>query len=329
MERVFISYSHKDKTFARRLAQLLSRVGVTVWIDVENIPLGTDWRTEIKEGLHECEAMILIVTPESLSSPHVETEWHTFRDTEKPIIPVLFRTVSNLPDDLNQLHMIDFCDEASFEESFTRLRRALRTSAQLTALYDSLEDIIRQVQADMWVSGINLNRIKEFHREFNDLLIANPAARLRFMFISPDAITALYNSSLYLGLHWRDLYRRQIACLEALGQLVIRYPQRVEIRLLRARPSCGCLIVDPFGDHGFMTVSPYFYEIDRVKSQVPRDHWVSEGYIAPFLYLQRYRAGACDDQGFKAYFKDFLRQWEGAEVWQPDSEISAYHLAPH
>jgi hypothetical protein len=41
--KVFISYSRKDIEFARKLAASLSEAGINVWIDVEDVPPGTNW----------------------------------------------------------------------------------------------------------------------------------------------------------------------------------------------------------------------------------------------------------------------------------------------
>jgi hypothetical protein len=41
-ERVFISYSHLDDEFVKRLRQDLASAGISVWIDHEGLQPGTD-----------------------------------------------------------------------------------------------------------------------------------------------------------------------------------------------------------------------------------------------------------------------------------------------
>jgi multiple sugar transport system substrate-binding protein len=109
MARIFISYSRVDESFARRLAASLSDLGADVWIDVEDIPAGMKWSSAIQQGLRQCEAMIVILSPNSVGSSNVEDEWQDFLDNRKPVIPVLYRAVS--PADVHfQLRRIQYID---------------------------------------------------------------------------------------------------------------------------------------------------------------------------------------------------------------------------
>jgi len=72
---VFISYARIDEGFARQIASLLSKEGLSVWIDVEDIPAGERWSNAIQQGLDKAEVMLLIVTPESMASKNVADEW--------------------------------------------------------------------------------------------------------------------------------------------------------------------------------------------------------------------------------------------------------------
>ena len=47
MSDVFISYSRKDKNFARALHQALTKHGKDVWVDLEDIPPTAEWLKEI------------------------------------------------------------------------------------------------------------------------------------------------------------------------------------------------------------------------------------------------------------------------------------------
>ncbi len=48
---VFVSYSHLDIEFTRRLVDALRSWGHTPWLDSENIPKGTNWSEEIDRGI--------------------------------------------------------------------------------------------------------------------------------------------------------------------------------------------------------------------------------------------------------------------------------------
>lgn len=107
MSRLFISYSRHDEALARQLATDLSTLGAQVWIDVDSIPPGMNWSRAIQQGLDACEVMLLIVSPESMSSRNVEDEWNYFHTRRKPILPLLCRDAT-IPYQLDRVQRIDF-----------------------------------------------------------------------------------------------------------------------------------------------------------------------------------------------------------------------------
>ncbi|MCD4685803.1 MAG: SUMF1/EgtB/PvdO family nonheme iron enzyme [Anaerolineae bacterium] len=124
MARIFISYSRTDHAFARRLAADLSTLGADVWIDVADIPAGMKWSSAIHDGLRSCEAMLVIVSPDSMASQNVEDEWQYFKDQGKPLIPVLLR-----PADMHfQLHRMQYIDfhEQEYASALAQLHSELR-----------------------------------------------------------------------------------------------------------------------------------------------------------------------------------------------------------
>ncbi|MCU0465762.1 MAG: TIR domain-containing protein [Anaerolineae bacterium] len=119
MPRIFISYSRADEPFATRLAGALSNAGADVWIDVEDIPAGMKWSSAIQEGLDTSDAMLVVVSPDSMASRNVEDEWQYFLDNRRTILTVLYR-----PTKLHyQLHRIQYVDFYSpvFEVAFPKL----------------------------------------------------------------------------------------------------------------------------------------------------------------------------------------------------------------
>ena len=49
--KVFISYSHQDKSFLKKLAGQLQSQGMKVWWDLEGLKGGGDWQKEIERGI--------------------------------------------------------------------------------------------------------------------------------------------------------------------------------------------------------------------------------------------------------------------------------------
>ncbi len=122
---LFISYSHVDQNFAKKLASMLADEGLNIWIDVEDIPAGENWRNAIDEGLKTAEIMLLIVSPESMASAEVQAEWNYFLDERKTVIPIQLRQ-ADIPSRLRLIQRVDFSKESTvFEEDYARLRDRL------------------------------------------------------------------------------------------------------------------------------------------------------------------------------------------------------------
>jgi len=124
MTRVFISYSRADEDFARRLATDLDRLGAEVWIDVDDIPPGANWSTAVQQGLDACDALVLVISPDSMTSKNVEDEWQYVRDECKAILPVLWRPAPKLHFQLRRIQYVDF-HRQDYDTALGQLRARL------------------------------------------------------------------------------------------------------------------------------------------------------------------------------------------------------------
>jgi hypothetical protein len=75
--QVFISHSSKDAQLARWIAVDIASHGFRPWLDEWEITAGESIPKRISEGLEECQAMIVALSPEAVQSGWVEREWHT------------------------------------------------------------------------------------------------------------------------------------------------------------------------------------------------------------------------------------------------------------
>lgn len=124
MATVFISYSRSDAVFVRRLADHLKARSIDHWLDVDRIQAGEDWSDAVWEALQKCDAMLLIMSPASMSSKEVSNEWKYYHNTGKPIIPVLVDAHTNIHYQLVSLHYIDF-ERAPFEDAVQLLEHEI------------------------------------------------------------------------------------------------------------------------------------------------------------------------------------------------------------
>ncbi len=88
---IFISYSRRDQEFVTRLASDLNAHVAGVWFDQSTIQAGQKWHDEIMEGIHECKAFILVLSPDALESRYVQEEINKALELGKTIFPVIYR----------------------------------------------------------------------------------------------------------------------------------------------------------------------------------------------------------------------------------------------
>lgn len=88
---IFISYSRRDQEFVTRLASDLNAQVANVWFDQSTIQLGQKWHDEIMDGIRECKAFILVLSPDSMESNYVREEVNKALELGKTIFPVIYR----------------------------------------------------------------------------------------------------------------------------------------------------------------------------------------------------------------------------------------------
>ena len=73
----FLSHNHKNKTWVRHFYNFLISQDLSVFFDDESIEYGENIPLAIGEGIRLSEHIILIITPDSLSSSWVALEVST------------------------------------------------------------------------------------------------------------------------------------------------------------------------------------------------------------------------------------------------------------
>ena len=72
--QVFISHSDSDSSLAARVSRALRKAGLQVWDPDLHLFPGDNWPAEVGRALEESDAMVVLLTPNSISSPHVKAE---------------------------------------------------------------------------------------------------------------------------------------------------------------------------------------------------------------------------------------------------------------
>lgn len=76
---VFLSHSAKDKTIAREIATRLTKDGVRVWFDEEQIKPGDSIPSKIEEGMENSRVLELCMSANAFGSDWAQLESGTFR----------------------------------------------------------------------------------------------------------------------------------------------------------------------------------------------------------------------------------------------------------
>ena len=119
---IFVCYSRIDSEFALKLAEDLRAKGVSIWMDQLDISPGDRWDRVTEEALKTCQSILLILSPEAVSSENVLDEIAFALEEKKRILPVLARSC-DIPFRIRRLQLIDFTGD--YDEGFRHILSTL------------------------------------------------------------------------------------------------------------------------------------------------------------------------------------------------------------
>jgi WD40 repeat protein len=130
---VFLSYSHKDKDFTKKLHITLIQKKRNTWVDWEDIPKAADWWEEIERGIEGCYTFVCVLSPETLQSKVCQDEVNHAVKHNKRILPIVHREIqpSEFKEEnpahqaLKRHNWLFFRQEDNFDETFQELVAAI------------------------------------------------------------------------------------------------------------------------------------------------------------------------------------------------------------
>ena len=102
--KVFVSYSRRDLAAADSLVDALEANGVDVLIDRRDLPYGEEWQKELADFMRDADAIVWLVSPDSIASKWVNWELGEVGRLSKRLVPVRVRNIdpATLPEALGK-----------------------------------------------------------------------------------------------------------------------------------------------------------------------------------------------------------------------------------
>lgn len=142
MQKIFISYSRKDVDFVRRLAGDLEKASYDVWWDLSDLRGGDDWVSLIANAIATSEAVIVVLSPNSIESPWVRKEYTQAIGLGKRLIPIMYSPVP-MPFALNTINYVNFAS-GDYADNINSLLGALGYSGEPIQPSSSLPFTLRK-----------------------------------------------------------------------------------------------------------------------------------------------------------------------------------------
>lgn len=140
MADVFVSYAREDLPFVRRLTAALQARDRDVWGDLDDIIPSARWREEIRTAITEADAVVFVITPDSVASEVCRTELDYATEASKRLVPVIARETpaGSVPPALAELNWLPFLDGTDFKAGVDRLVEVLDTDLDRVHLHTRL-----------------------------------------------------------------------------------------------------------------------------------------------------------------------------------------------
>ncbi len=115
--------------------------GLRLYMARKELQPGDDFAEEIRNALVGAAQLWMPVTPESLKSEWVISEWGAAWALDKRIVPILFRcSLDDLPNRLRRLECVDFHE---YQMLIDTRQRASKASADESAAQPSAPELAR------------------------------------------------------------------------------------------------------------------------------------------------------------------------------------------
>ncbi len=140
MSEAFISYSRRNKEFVQKLITAFAEQKRDIWVDWEDIPLGSEWWEEIKSGIEKANAFVFVLSLDSVTSQVCGREIEHALQHNKRIIPIICKSDFSNDQVHPKLASINwiFFDPNDFAGSFEKLIATLDSNLDHAKMHTRL-----------------------------------------------------------------------------------------------------------------------------------------------------------------------------------------------
>ncbi|MGC1296198.1 MAG: toll/interleukin-1 receptor domain-containing protein [Alloacidobacterium sp.] len=111
---VFLCHNSADKPAVREIAQKLVKEGIKPWLDIEQIPPGASWQTELGEQINSIKSAAVFVGNRGIGpwqNEEIQAFLSQFMERKCPVIPTILGSADTMPElpwTLKNRHRVDF-----------------------------------------------------------------------------------------------------------------------------------------------------------------------------------------------------------------------------
>lgn len=110
MQILYLNYAKVDKRYLRQLNEILAQAGYQLQTEVD-LTAREQWRTELSQAIESSAGMIYALSLDAIASPWCQWEFEQAVKFSKPIVLVVIRPQTPIPDFFRQYPVLDFINQ--------------------------------------------------------------------------------------------------------------------------------------------------------------------------------------------------------------------------
>lgn len=123
-DTAYVAFAEADAAMAEQIAADLEKIGIASWLHEAESAKAVQWAGGVHPALSECSQMVLLLSPEALTTAPLTQAWQYFKAQRKPVVIAQIEAAAT-PDELRRSARFDFTESGDYKRSFRELVQAL------------------------------------------------------------------------------------------------------------------------------------------------------------------------------------------------------------